>query len=79
DALMRATIDLPDDVHKAALLIVRDRHQALSRTVASVLRSALAGGRRQHTIEIDPESGLSTSSAGRQITVEDAAAVDDNG
>lgn len=77
--MMRATIDLPDDVHKAALLIVRDRHQTLSRTVASVLRSALAGDRRQHTIEIDPDSGLSTLSVGRRITAEDVAAGDENG
>lgn len=74
---MRTTIDLPDDLHQAALQIARDRHQTLSRTVASLLRSALAGA-SQSTIEVDEESGLPTVHVGKRITAEDvAAAVDD--
>lgn len=77
--MMRTTIDLPDDLHQAAMLIARDRHQTLSRTVASLMRSALAGDKRQATIEVDPDSGLPTLSVGRPITAEDVAAVDADG
>lgn len=76
---MRTTIDLPDDVHRAASLIARDRHQTLSRTVATLLRSALAGEGHHTTIEIDFDSGLPTVRIGQQITAEDVAAVDEDG
>ncbi|HVA59058.1 MAG TPA: antitoxin [Mycobacteriales bacterium] len=76
---MRTTIDLPDDLHQAAALIARDRHQTLSRTVASLLRSALAVETHNATIEIDPDSGLPTLRVGRRITAEDVAAVDEDG
>jgi len=79
DAVMRTTIDLPDDLHQAATLIARDRHQTLSRTVASLLRSALAGEKHDTTIKIDPDSGLPTVRVGRRITAEDVAAVDEDG
>lgn len=76
---MRTTIDLPDDLHRAATLIARDRHQTLSRTVASLLRSALAGEAHDAMIEIDPDCGLPTLRVGRRITAEDVAAVDEDG
>lgn len=79
DAVMRTTIDLPDDLHQAAMLVARDRHQTLSRTVASLLRSALAGEKGHATIQIDPDSGLPTLSVGRRITADDVAAVDEDG
>ncbi len=76
---MRTTIDLPDDLHQAATLIARDRHQTLSRTVSSLLRSALAGGQQHNTIETDPDSGLPTVRIGRRITAADVAAIDEDG
>ena len=76
---MRTTIDLPDDLHQAAMLIARDRHQTLSRTVASLLRSALTSEKRQAAIDIDPDSGLPTLRVGRRITAEDVAAVNEDG
>ncbi len=76
---MRTTIDLPDDLHRAATLIARDRHQTLSRTVSNLLRSALAGEQRATTTEIDENSGLPTVRVGRRITPEDVAAADDDG
>lgn len=79
DAVVRTTIDLPDDLHRAALLIARDRHQTLSRTIASLLRAALAGEQHPTAVEIDPESGLPTLRVGRRITAEDVAAVDEDG
>lgn len=75
---MRTTIDLPDDLHRAATLIAHDRHQTLSRTVESLLRSALANDDHT-TIEIDPETGLPTVRVGRRITAEDVAAIEEDG
>jgi predicted transcriptional regulator len=75
---MRTTIDLPDDVHQAAVQIARDRGQTLSRTVAGLLRVALAA-ERGGAIEVDQESGLPTVHAGRMITADDVAAAADDG
>lgn len=77
--MMRTTIDLPDDLHRAATQIARDRHQTLSRTVAGLLRSALADDHHDAAIEVDAGSGLPTVRVGRQITAEDVAAVDEDG
>jgi len=76
---MRTTIDLPDDVHRAAMLLARDRHQTLSRTVASLLRSALAGEQRTDSIEVDQGTGLPTVHVGSRITAEHVAAAVDDG
>ena len=76
---MRTTIDLPDDLHRAATLLARDRHQTLSRTVASLLRAALAGESHATSIAIDPDSGLPTVHVGRQITAADVVALDEDG
>ncbi len=78
DAVMRTTIDLPDDLHRAASQIARDRHQTLSRTVESMMRASLAHDDRT-TIEIDPESGLPTVRVGRRITAEDVSAIEEDG
>lgn len=75
---MRTTVDLPVELHRAITLIARDRHQTLSRTVESLVRSALAGDDHT-TIEVDPESGLPTVRIGRRITAEDVAAIEDDG
>jgi hypothetical protein len=75
---MRTTIDLPDDLHRAALLLARDRRQTLSRTVASLLRSALAGEQGSPPTEIDRDSGLPTVRLGNPITAEDVAAAADD-
>jgi predicted transcriptional regulator len=71
---MRTTIDLPDDVHRAAMQLARDRHQTFSRTVAGLLRSALAGAHRTNSIEVDQRTGLPTVHVGSRITAEDVAA-----
>ena len=77
--MMRTTIDLPDDLHRAASMIARDRHETLSRTVASLLRAALAADSGVSTIELDRHSGLPTVRVGRPITAEDVATLDDDG
>ena len=78
DAVMRTTIDLPDDLHRAVTVIARDRHQTLSRTVESLMRAALTHDDRT-PVEIDPDSGLPTVRIGRRITAEDVAAIEEDG
>lgn len=75
---MRTTIDLPDDVHRAALQVARDRHQTLSRTVASLLRSALAGEQGTRSIEVDPDTGLPTLHVSGPVNADDVAAAADD-
>lgn len=78
DAMMRTTIDLPDDVHRAAVLAARDRRQTLSRTVADLLRGALEGGSRTAAaVEKDELTGLPLVRLGRRITAEDVASAQD--
>jgi Arc/MetJ family transcription regulator len=64
DEMMRTTIDLPDDLHRAAMLIARDRHQSLSRTVANLMRSALVGDGHDTSLSSAPASTGVTRSAG---------------
>jgi len=78
DAVMRTTIDLPEDVHQAAVLVARDRHQTLSRAVSDLLRSALAGQGGSTAIEIDDETGLPLVRLRRRITAEDVASAQDD-
>lgn len=73
---MRTTIDLPEDVHRAAVMLARDRGQTLSRTVADLLRAALAGGLRRD-VEFDEVTGLPLVRLGRRITPEDVAGAQD--
>jgi Arc/MetJ family transcription regulator len=74
---MRTTIDLPDDLHTAAVLIARDRHQSLSRTVSDLMRTALAGERSGRPLETDQETGLPIVRLGHRITAEDVASAQD--
>jgi hypothetical protein len=74
---MRTTIDLPDDVHRAAVLIARDRQQTLSRTVSDLLRLAMTGASRGSTVDISPVSGLPLVRVGRRITQEDVQAAEE--
>lgn len=74
---MRTTIDLPDDVHRAAVLLARDRHQTLSRTVTDLLRAALVEQRGPVPVEIDRQTGLPLVRLGRRITAADVASLQD--
>ncbi|MGL4176270.1 MAG: hypothetical protein ACRCSN_09345 [Dermatophilaceae bacterium] len=77
---MRTTVDLPDDLHRAAVLIARDRRQSLSRTVSDLLRAALEGDRSRprEPIEIHPDTGFPLVRVGRRITEEDVARLEDD-
>lgn len=76
---MRTTIDLPEDLHRAAQQIARDRHQTLSRIVSELVRAALQEGHRGAVVETDDETGLPLVRLGRRITAEDVASAQDEG
>ncbi len=73
DAAVRTTVDLPDDVHRAASRLARDRHQSLSRTVSDLLREALQGRPEGTQLQIDPVTGFPLFRVGRPISPEDVA------
>ena len=77
---MRTTIDLPDDLHRAARALAHDRHQSLSATIADLVRRGIqapttsatnAGSRPTH------RDGFPLFYSDRVITAEDVRALDD--
>ncbi len=74
---MRTTIDLPEDLHRIATSIARDRNESLSKTVVDLVRRGLGS-----TVEIGSQStgernGIKTFSVGRVISDEDVRSLDD--
>ncbi len=74
---VRTTIDLPDDLHKQALAIARDRHQSLSATVADLLRRGLGQGEAAPVIT-SPRTGLPLVRLGKVVTSEDVRSLEDD-
>ena len=68
---MRTTIDLPEDLHRQARALARDRDWTLSQAVAWLMRRGL--GEELPTPEIgrDELTGLLTMRIGRVITAEE--------
>jgi hypothetical protein len=80
DALMRTTIDLPEDLHRITLSIARETGQSLSQTVAGLVRRGLSSGVHDDdapTYKVDPRTGLPTVRSDRTITADDVRALDD--
>jgi predicted transcriptional regulator len=76
DAVMRTTIDLPDDLHRIATAVARDRRTTLSRAVADLMRTGLGTG-HEPKITTDPLTGLRVMSLGRIVTSEDVLSLED--
>jgi hypothetical protein len=74
---MRTTIDLPDDLHRAALSIARDNKQTLSQTVARLLRQALHSAEAEAAM--GTRHGFPLLHTDRALTIEDVRALDDQG
>jgi predicted transcriptional regulator len=74
DAVMRTTVDLPDDLHSVVSQLARDRRQSLSRTVSELVGDGLRARLVNPTFEIDPETGLPLLRFGRTITLEEVQA-----
>lgn len=74
---MRTTIDLPDDLHRIATSIARDKAQTLSETVADLMRRGL-GSHAGVTASINPDTGLPVVRTGVPITTDDVRALEDD-
>lgn len=68
---MRTTIDLPEDLHRQAKAIARDRSWTLSETVAWLMRKGLGEGHPSPEIGRDELTGFPTVKVGRVITSEE--------
>ena len=75
DDAMRTTIDLPEDLHRIATSIARDRSLTLSETVADLLRVALAG--QQDAVQLELRHGIPMVHIGRMITSDDVRQLED--
>ncbi len=75
---MRTTIDLPDDLHRAARSLARDRGQSLSLTVSELVRRALRPEPGGEQVQLDDRTGLPVVRLGTPVTTDMVrAAVDD--
>jgi hypothetical protein len=73
---VRTTVDLPDDLHRRAVSVARDRNQSLSRTLAELIRIALSSEPSPH-VAIDERTGFPIVRVGHPITSDDVRSVDD--
>ncbi len=76
DALMRTTIDLPEDLHRVLTAVARDQGRTLSRAVAAVLRQTLMP-EEPVRIDIEARTGLPVVRLGRVVTQEDVRSLED--
>ena len=74
---MRTTIDLPEDLHRIATSIARDRGTTLSETVAELLRRGLGMGNKPQ-LRISPVTGLKVLHLGYPVTNEDVRSLEDD-
>ncbi len=75
---MRTTVDLPDDLHRAATSLARDRGESLSKTVADLVRQALAPKGDVRKVVVGEATGLPVVYVGMPVTTEMVrAALDD--
>ncbi len=65
---MRTTIDLPEELHRQAQALARDRSWTLSQAVAWLIRRGLGEGLPSPEISQDELTGLLTMRIGRLIT-----------
>jgi hypothetical protein len=72
DAVMRTTVDLPDDLHRLTTELARANGETLSQTIARILRRQLFGV-TPSDVQVDAETGLPLVRLGRPITPEDVA------
>jgi Arc/MetJ family transcription regulator len=76
DAVMRTTIDLPDDLHERAARIARATSRTLSETVAELVRRGLER-HGEPRVERSPRTGLPVVTVGRPINGDDVASLED--
>ncbi len=77
DGLMRTTVNLPEDLHRVATSLARDRDQSLSQTVSDLLRKALGPEIDGEQVTQDPATGLPLVRLGHLVTTEMVRAATD--
>ncbi len=80
DAVMRTTIDLPEDLHRIAQSLARHSGRSLSQTVVELLRRALdqrVAEPDRPVYRIDTLTGLPVVSSPRPVTEDDVKALED--
>jgi predicted transcriptional regulator len=77
NALMRTTVDLPEDLHRIAKAIARDRGITFSEAITYLLRRAL-GERQPAEVSESEQTGLAVIQLGHVITSEDVREADDD-
>jgi hypothetical protein len=73
---MRTTVDLPEDLHAAAVAIARDTHRTLSETIANLMRRGLGQG-QDVKVTTSARTGLPVIHLGRTTATGDVRALDD--
>ena len=80
NAMMRTTIDLPDDLHRIVTSLATHTRTSLSQTAAGLIRRGLAlpeRGAGAPTFTKSSITGLPVLHSSRPITPEDVKAMDD--
>ena len=77
DALMRTTVDLPDNLHRIALGLAHHTGRSLSQAVAELMQRGLAARPAGEPDAIDAKTGLPTVRSSRPITGDDVKAIED--
>jgi hypothetical protein len=72
---VRTTIDLPEDLHRIASSIARDRGESLSATVAALMRRGLGGDARRD--DVMDRDGFPVVSVGHVVTGDDVRSLED--
>lgn len=79
DAVMRTTIDLPEDLHRIAVGIARHTDRSLSVVVAELMQRGLVvvAEPGPPSYSTDPQTGLPVVRSPRPVTDDDVRALDD--
>ena len=75
DAIMRTTLDIPDEAYHVAKAIARDRDQSLGRVVGELILRSVQGAPGA-SIQMS-DYGFPTFRCTRPVTSEDVNALDD--
>lgn len=84
DAVMRTTVDLPEDLHRIVLGLARDTGRSVSQTIAHFLRQGLAAPlgvseAAAPAYRVDATTGLPVVRSSRPVTSEDVRSIEDEG
>ena len=75
---VRTTIDLPEDLHRVARSIARDRGATLSEVVAELMHRGLGRGGGRVTFSRSDVTGLTVANVHRTVTQDDVRSLDDD-